>query len=135
MTLQTSGPISLGNVREELEAAGPISLASSAVRELAGVSDGPISMSGLYGKSYEIREPETGEHYINSTLAYYCFHNSDLNHSFFFWNTLFYSSGIANGIGDLPFIDFEGWRYFRGTARPTPTGATADFYGIYRIQL
>lgn len=53
MTLQSSGPISLGNVNTELgrSATATISLGETAVRTLAGVPTGPISLSNLYGKS------------------------------------------------------------------------------------
>lgn len=52
MTLQSTGAISLGNVATELgRAAGTTtSLGEAAVRNLAGVASGPISMSSLYGK-------------------------------------------------------------------------------------
>lgn len=55
MTLQSTGAISLGNVATELgRAAGTTtSLGEAAVRNLAGVASGPISMSSLYGKSNE----------------------------------------------------------------------------------
>lgn len=53
MTLQSSGAISLGNVNTELgrSATATISLGETAVRTLAGVSSGAISLSSLYGKS------------------------------------------------------------------------------------
>ncbi|MGH0003174.1 hypothetical protein ACQU0X_24150 [Pseudovibrio ascidiaceicola] len=50
MTLPNSGKISLSQVRTELGATGKVSLGSSAVRDLAGVSSGKISMSDLHGK-------------------------------------------------------------------------------------
>ncbi|MCZ8322109.1 MAG: hypothetical protein O9296_11080 [Novosphingobium sp.] len=55
MTLQSSGPISLGNVALELgrTSTTTTSLGESAVRTLAGVASGPISLSNLYGKSNE----------------------------------------------------------------------------------
>jgi hypothetical protein len=55
MTLQSSGPISLGNVAVELGRASTTttSLGEAAVRTLAGVASGPISISNLYGKSNE----------------------------------------------------------------------------------
>ncbi len=55
MTLQSSGPISLGNVALELGRASTTttSLGEAAVRTLAGVASGPISLSNLYGKSNE----------------------------------------------------------------------------------
>jgi hypothetical protein len=53
MTLQSSGAISLSNVSVELgrSASATISLGEAAVRTLAGVASGPISLSNLYGKS------------------------------------------------------------------------------------
>ena len=55
MTLQTSGPISLGNVAVELgrTSTTTTSLGEAAVRALAGIASGPISLSNLYGKSNE----------------------------------------------------------------------------------
>lgn len=53
MTLQSSGAISLSNVSVELGrgASATTSLGEAAVRGLAGVASGPISLSNLYGKS------------------------------------------------------------------------------------
>lgn len=53
MTLQSSGAISLSNVSVELgrSASATTSLGEAAVRGLAGVASGPISLSNLYGKS------------------------------------------------------------------------------------
>lgn len=55
MTLQSSGPISLGNVAVELgrTSTATTSLGEAAVRTLAGATSGPISLSSLYGKSNE----------------------------------------------------------------------------------
>jgi hypothetical protein len=55
MTLQTSGPISLGNVAVELGRASTTttSLGEASVRALAGIASGPISLSNLYGKANE----------------------------------------------------------------------------------
>jgi hypothetical protein len=49
MTLQTTGPISLGNVRAEpSRAAGTtISLGETAARNLAGIASGAIKLSNL----------------------------------------------------------------------------------------
>jgi hypothetical protein len=62
MTLQATGPISLGNVRAELgRAAGTsISLGETAVRNLAGVASGLIRLSNLYGKSSVAFTPAGG---------------------------------------------------------------------------
>ena len=53
MTLQSSGAISLSQVNTELglSSTASISLNDAAVRTLAGVASGAISMSNLYGKS------------------------------------------------------------------------------------
>lgn len=51
MPLPTTGRITLGDVRNELNKTGPISLGSSEVRNLAGKASGIIKMSDLYGKS------------------------------------------------------------------------------------
>jgi hypothetical protein len=51
MALPTTGPISLGQVKEELNKTGSISLGSTDVRNLAGKTSGQISLSDLYGKS------------------------------------------------------------------------------------
>ena len=55
MTLQSSGAISLANVNTELgrSSTANISLGESAVRTLAGIASGTISLSSLYGKSNE----------------------------------------------------------------------------------
>lgn len=54
MALPTTGPISLGQVKEELNKTGSISLGSTDVRNLAGKTSGQISLSDLYGKSAAI---------------------------------------------------------------------------------
>jgi hypothetical protein len=50
MALQTSGPISLDDIRQELSISGEISLNNSEVRQLADKSSGAISLSDFYGK-------------------------------------------------------------------------------------
>lgn len=62
MTLQTTGPISLGNVGTELgRATGTTtSLGETAVRNLAGIASGAIKLSNLYGKSSVAFAPAGG---------------------------------------------------------------------------
>ncbi len=52
MALQTSGPISLADVRTELQLSGRISLGDNAVRRLAEKPTGAISLSDFYGRSW-----------------------------------------------------------------------------------
>ena len=62
MTLQSSGPISLGNVGSELgrTVGTTTSLGETAVRNLAAVASGAITLSNLYGKSSVTFTPEGG---------------------------------------------------------------------------
>lgn len=62
MTLQSSGPISLGNVGSELgrTAGTATSLGETAVRNLAAVASGAIGLSNLYGKSSVTFTPAGG---------------------------------------------------------------------------
>lgn len=62
MTLQSSGPISLGNVGTELgrTLGTPTSLGEAAVRNLAAVASGAIGLSNLYGKSAVTFTPAGG---------------------------------------------------------------------------
>jgi len=62
MTLQSSGPISLGNVGSELgrTVGTTTSLGETAVRNLAAVASGAIRLSNLYGKSSVTFTPAGG---------------------------------------------------------------------------
>lgn len=54
MALPSTGTISLNDVRNELNLSGSISLGSAAVRSLAGIASGAISLADLRGKSARI---------------------------------------------------------------------------------
>jgi hypothetical protein len=62
MPLPTTGPISFSAVAAEIGRAvgSAISLGETAVRNLAGIASGPISLSQLYGKSALSFLPEGG---------------------------------------------------------------------------
>ena len=51
MTLPTTGPLSLSQVRTELSLSGSVSLGATKIRELSGATSGPSSLSQLRGKS------------------------------------------------------------------------------------
>lgn len=69
MALPTTGPISLGQVKEELNKTGSISLGNSDVRKLAGKATGQISLSDLRGKSSYIWEGQLTIGYSNAGIA------------------------------------------------------------------
>lgn len=92
MTLPASGSISLSQVNVELglPANAQISLTDAAVRTLAGVPSGPISLSNLYGKSSQFT--------VNATSA----SNSELSTS----NgtvTCFPSVSVSGGSGSFSY--------------------------------
>ena len=51
MTLPSTGPISMMQVRAEVGAAGAVSLGQTSVRNLAGIASGAIGMASLRGKT------------------------------------------------------------------------------------
>ena len=51
MALQSSGAISMVDIRTELNLSGAVSLGQTEFRNLAGVASGAISMSNFYGKA------------------------------------------------------------------------------------
>lgn len=70
MTLQTTGPISLGNVGTELgrSVGTTTSLGETSVRNLANTATGAINLSNLYGKSSVTFTPVGGSS-SNSPVA------------------------------------------------------------------
>lgn len=70
MTLHSSGPISLAQVRTELGLSGPISLGQANVRALLQKTSGPISLHDAYGKAnrithaYTFDEHRVGQKYL-----------------------------------------------------------------------
>jgi predicted phage tail protein len=66
MTLQSSGAISLGDIRTELGLSGAISLNDSLVRTLLGKSSGIIALSDAYGKGAYATAPGV-PYYTNIT--------------------------------------------------------------------
>ncbi len=51
MTLQSSGAITLGNIRTELAESGTFNLGKTSARTLAGVASGSLKLSDFYGKA------------------------------------------------------------------------------------
>lgn len=77
MTLPSTGPISMSQVNVELglSPTALISLNDTAVRSLAGVPSGTISMQDLLGKSYVVFTPDGGTTagtavYLSDDVAY-----------------------------------------------------------------
>lgn len=79
MALQTSGPISIGDIRTEMNDSGPQGLGDSDARTLAGISSGEIGMDDFYGASdtpfvetntniSALLRTDTGNHPSNLTL-------------------------------------------------------------------
>lgn len=79
MTLQSSGAISLANINTELgrSSTATISLGETAVRNLAGVASGAISLSNLYGKSNVSFSPAGANSAPGTTLGSYASGGND----------------------------------------------------------
>lgn len=62
MTMQSSGPISIGQARNETQQGNPINAGNAALQRLAG-ANGRIAWSWWYGKSFGVQVLESGTQY------------------------------------------------------------------------
>jgi hypothetical protein len=136
MTLQSSGLISLGDVRTELAASGTIGLGDSNVRTLAGVASGAIGLSNLYGKTRVV--PVGGmirfQLYSNNNLcgAHISIGaNGALSATTNYWG---YNSGGTKSNPTVTFVRYTNftspsWSYYTGWVAGTNIGA-----GTYTIR-
>lgn len=104
MTLPASGPLSISQINTELgsSATASLSFGSTAVRTLAGVPSGPISIGNFYGKSNAqpliatgyngINDPGPVNNYYRRYMMYWVYTGAELN------LTYSRSSGTINSI-------------------------------------
>jgi hypothetical protein len=92
MTLPSSGPISLLDVRTELGLSGTISLNDTAVRNLLGKVSGIISLFDAYGKTYIPPPGVPGDPYYTSvtqtsaTINWTAGSNATSYEVYYWWN-------------------------------------------------
>lgn len=134
MALNNSGPISLGgsttgqsiNLELGFSATATISLNDAAVRGLAGVASGPITMpTDFYGKSNETRAVFAG----SGNVLNYININSPGNASDFGDLLFAYDSGIAGGVASSTRGVFAGGENTGGTRQNIIQYITIDTTG------
>lgn len=77
--IKNSGPISMDDIRKELNKSGTINLNDSDVRKLANKPSGPISLKDFYGKSNTEIILDRYISYIRVQDDYYIFREEDVN--------------------------------------------------------
>ena len=132
MALQTSGAISLANVQTEFGGANPISI-SEYYGKVAGIpASGTISLSHFYGKSNIIREPDSGEYFVENGNAFgWTVYTS--GYSMVYWNTSTSTPLVSAPSATITAISFNGYTYYRGTYRKAYSSVVYA-YAIYRIK-
>ena len=77
--IKNSGPISVDDIRKELNKSGTINLNDSDVRKLANKPSGPISLKDFYGKSNTEIILDRYISYSRDSDDYYIFYEEDVS--------------------------------------------------------
>lgn len=130
MALQDSGPISLSDVRSELKSSGRISLGDDAVRKLAKRLSGSVSLSHLYGKADEIREPETGWNAYRGSPTLMRWQVQKSGFYFVEWGARRYRDYKFSARGGKDVLEHtapDGWTYIRGPVAKSYSSGSKDY--------